>query len=267
MDRDFAVSVVGRVLSINLNLFNKYSHDLGIVKQIKLNLIFNCSDVHTNLNVLEKIVPAIAGILLSPTDKVQSGIQVVAIDLLQTIVKYSKITTSDILTVIGFPAVIKSIVRSDDHLLMQSGGECLHWYLLHCSNKVLNFSDCEGKSGFDYILEAINKLLDPVFSGNVCKHVGKIIITLISKVGSILEMRIHILLRAILSKMQRAETKEVWQSLLIVFAYLFYTECEATINFLTAIPGPTGVSALEFVLGEWLTKESLFYGYYEQVLR
>lgn len=264
IDRNFATSVENRLIALNMNFFMKYSHDPGIVQQIKTNLKDYCLDINTNGSIMEKTVPQIVNILNSPKEKVPSGIQVITMDLLQTIIKYSKLP-NEIVT-IGFPVVIKSIIKSDDQLLMQAGGECLYWYLLHCTAKVLTFTDGDGKTGLDYILEAINKLLDPVLSENVCKHVGKLIVTLISKAGSSLETRLHILLRAILSKMQRAESVEVWQSLLVVFAYLFYTECDAIVSFLTSIPGPTGVSALQFVLDEWISKETFFFGYYEHTL-
>eukprot|EP00064_Thunnus_orientalis_P013015 superscaffoldBa00002064_g13052 len=71
------------------------------------------------------------------------------------------------------------------------------------------------------------------------------------------------ILRAILSKMQQAETLSVMQSLIMVFAHLVHSQLEPLLEFLCSLPGPTGKPALEFVMTEWMSRQHLFYGQYE----
>ncbi len=49
----------------------------------------------------------------------------------------------------------------------------------------------------------------------------------------------------------------------MVYAQLVNTQLEAVLNFLCSVPGPTGDSALSFVLKEWVSKQHVFYGAYE----
>lgn len=42
---------------------------------------------------------------------------------------------------------------------------------------------------------------------------------------------------------------------------------DATLAFLTSVPGPTGTSALEFVLVQWFEREPYITGFYERVMR
>lgn len=117
------------------------------------------------------------------------------------------------------------------------------------------------------MLKALSHLLDPSISEQACKKIGRLIVTLFNKSGVVLASSIHFLLRAILSKMQRVDKQAVWQSLLLVFIYLFYTQMDATLAFLTSVPGPTGTSALEFVLVQWFEREPFITGFYERVMR
>lgn len=66
--------------------------------------------------------------------------------------------------------------------------------------------------------------------------------------------------------MQRLENIDQWQSMLMVFGYLFCSEVEAVVQFLSTVPGPTGASALQFVLEQWLIRERYFTGLYEHII-
>ena len=57
------------------------------------------------------------------------------------------------------------------------------------------------------------------------------------------------------------------QSLLMVYAQLMHSQLGAVLHFLCSVPGPTGQSALHFVLTEWLSRQHVFYGAYENKVR
>ena len=54
-----------------------------------------------------------------------------------------------------------------------------------------------------------------------------------------------------------------FQSLLLVYAQLIQTQLLPVINFLSSVPGPKGESALHFVMTEWVSRQTMFYGNYE----
>ena len=49
----------------------------------------------------------------------------------------------------------------------------------------------------------------------------------------------------------------------MVYAQLIHSQLPAVLNFLSSVPGPTGESALHFVLTEWVSRQHVFYGAYE----
>ena len=57
------------------------------------------------------------------------------------------------------------------------------------------------------------------------------------------------------------------QSLIMVYAHLVNLQLEAVLSFLTSVPGPTGQSALHFLLTEWCGRQHLFYGSYDVKVR
>lgn len=62
-----------------------------------------------------------------------------------------------------------------------------------------------------YVIQVSNQMLDPRTSEFTAAFVGKLVSSLISKVGSALGDNLEHLLRAVLSKMQQAETLSVIQ--------------------------------------------------------
>ena len=112
-------------------------------------------------------------------------------------------------------------------------------------------------------MEVTCKLLDPSSSESSALFVGKLVNTLVLKTGNLLGDNLHIILRSVLSKLQQAKTFTVTQSLLMVFIQLIRQQIEPTLEFLSSVPGPTGKSALDYILTEWCAKQNSFYGSYE----
>jgi len=87
--------------------------------------------------------------------------------------------------------------------------------------------------------------------------------TVIQKVGSRLGSHLELLLKAVLSKLQGAQTLTVIQSLILVYAHLVHSELEAVLQFLSGVPSPRGDTALKWVLEEWVARQQAFFGSYE----
>ncbi len=112
-------------------------------------------------------------------------------------------------------------------------------------------------------------LLDPRINESCSSFVGRLITILITKANQYIGLEnSHQLLRAVLVKLHTSETLSVVQSLVLVFAHLIYYDLPTILDFLSSLPAPTASqsstqSALEFVLINWLNRQHLFFGSYE----
>lgn len=119
--------------------------------------------------------------------------------------------------------------------------------------------------GLNYIMQVATLLLNPMSNEFSAAFVGRLIITIVTKAGNFLGDNIQLLLKAVISKLQLVESLNVVMSLVMTFAHLIITQMEAVLNFLSTVPGPTGVEpAMQFVLSNWLPRQPLFYGTYER---
>ncbi|KAI5093529.1 importin-9, partial [Silurus meridionalis] len=210
-----------------------------------------------------RLIPTLVSIMQAPPDKIPSGLCATAIDILTTVVRNSKPPLSEMLVCQAFPAVAQCTLSADDNATMQNGGECLRAYVSVALEQVGQWQDEQGHSGLWYVMQVVSQLLDPRTSEFTATFVGRLVSTLIARAGTQLGEQLDQMLRAILSKMQQAETLSVMQSLIMVFAHLVHSQIEPLLEFLSSLPGPTGKPALEFVMMEWMSRQHLFYGQYE----
>lgn len=96
-------------------------------------------------------------------------------------------------------------------LSLQNGGECLRAYVSVALEQIAQWHDDQGHNGLWYVMQVVSQLLDPRTSEFTAAFVGRLVSTLISKAGSELGENLDQILRAILSKMQQAETLSVMQ--------------------------------------------------------
>lgn len=186
-----------------------------------------------------------------------------ALDILQILIQYSTAPLSDQLIEIVFPAAMNCILKSDDNAVMQSGGECLRSYIFVAPDQVCSYKNGEG---INFVTQICIMLLNPMNSEYSATFIGPLIITIISKAGNMFGENIYLFLKAAISKMQLIKTLSVVMSLVMIFAYLFITQIDAILNFLTTVPGPTGEPAIQFVFSQWLNNQNLFYGRFERKL-
>ncbi|PNF35800.1 Importin-9 [Cryptotermes secundus] len=212
IDKNFTASCESRVTSLAIAVFLKYNSDPVII-DLTQDVFKELSQNPECLSPLQqRLVPTLVSILNAPVDKIPSGLHSVALDVLQTLVRYSEPPLSDTLMNTAFPAALHCILRTDDNSTMQSGGECLRTYISSSPEQVCNHQDNEGHTGLWYSLQVAALLLNPSSSECTAAYVGRLIVTLITKAGNILGENLDLLLKAVLSKMQRAETLSVIQT-------------------------------------------------------
>lgn len=178
-----------------------------------------------------------ASILNLQGEMANSTMQDISLDVLQTIVKYSTAPLSDQLINNAFPAAVQCILNTDDHAIMQSGGECLRAFIFVAPEQVCSYRNGEG---LNYIMQVITMLLNPMNTEFSAVFVGRLVITVISKAANMLGENVYLILKAVISKMQLVESLSVAMSLILTFAHLFISQMDALLNFLSTVPGPTG---------------------------
>ncbi|XP_076333062.1 importin 9 [Tachypleus tridentatus] len=263
IDKDFTATVEGKVFPLAIAVFLKHSSDPVLVSLSQEIFKELCTIPSCQGSVLQRLLPTIVSILNAPTDKITMGLQAVSLDVLQTVVRSSSKPLLEALITQAFPAAVHCILNTDDNTTVQNGGECLRAYVSVALEQITAWHDEVGHNGLYYTLQVAQHLLDPKTPESSAAFVGRLVSSLIAKAGTSLADKTELLLRAVLSKMQQTETLSVIQSLIMVFAHLIHHQMNAVLEFLCGVPGPTGKSALEFVLTEWCSRQHLFFGAYE----
>ncbi|XP_051780368.1 importin-9 [Erpetoichthys calabaricus] len=260
---DFTSSVENKICPLTIAIFLKYSND-PVVASLAQDIFKELAQIEACQGPMQmRLIPTLVSIMQAPADKIPSGLCATAIDILTTVVRNTQPPLSELLICQAFPVVAQCTLNTDDNAIMQNGGECLRAYVSVALEQIAQWHDEQGHSGLWYVMQVVSQLLDPRTSEFTAAFVGRLVSTLIAKAGAQLGDNLDQILRAILSKMQQAETLSVMQSLIMVFAHLIHSQLEPLLEFLCSLPGPTGKPALEFVMAEWMNRQHLFYGQYE----
>ncbi|XP_068171165.1 importin-9 isoform X1 [Antennarius striatus] len=263
VDPAFTTSAENKICPLTIAIFLKYNND-PVVASLAQDIFKELAQIEGCQGPMQmRLIPTLVSIMQAPPDKIPSGLCATSIDILTTVVRNTKPPLSEMLVCQAFPVVAQCTIRTDDNTIMQNGGECLRAYVSVTLEQIAQWRDEQGNSGLWYVMQVVNQLLDPRTSEFTAAFVGRLVSTLISRAGTELGEQLDQILRAILSKMQQAETLSVMQSLIMVFAHLVHSQLEPLLEFLCSLPGPTGKPALEFVMTEWMSRQHLFYGQYE----
>ncbi|XP_035237885.1 importin-9 [Anguilla anguilla] len=263
VDPAFTTGAESKICPLTIAIFLKYSND-PVVASLAQDIFKELAQIEACQGPMQmRLIPTLISIMQAPSDKIPAGLCATAIDILTTVVRHTKPPLSEMLICQAFPVVAHCTLHTDDNATMQNGGECLRAYVSVALEQVGQWRDEQGRGGLWYVMQVVSQLLDPRTSEFTAAFVGRLVSTLIAHAGTQLGDNLDQILRAILSKMQQAETLSVMQSLIMVFAHLVHSQLEPLLEFLCSLPGPTGKPALEFVMTEWMSRQHLFYGQYE----
>ncbi|ELT91403.1 hypothetical protein CAPTEDRAFT_225381 [Capitella teleta] len=267
VDDELTAKNESKITPLAIAILLKYPHDHHIVGLSQDVFKVMADNQLCYACVEQRLLPTLVSILQAPADKMPIGMAAICLDCLVILVRASpsQQPLSEALIHTAFPAAVHCILKSDDSSCLQNGGECLRAFVSRALDQIAlwQHSSGSGNNGVYYVVQVIVKLLDPKTSEYTASFVGRLIATLFSKCGTQLGENLDLILRAVLSKLQQAETLSVIQSLVLVFAHLMHSQMHAVLDFLSSVPDPTGKPALHFVLTEWCSKQHLFYGAYE----
>uniref|UniRef100_A0A182YB22 Uncharacterized protein n=1 Tax=Anopheles stephensi TaxID=30069 RepID=A0A182YB22_ANOST len=262
-DVNVTATLCAKVINVTMTVFQKYHDDRFLLEMVQDVLKILSQNPFCLLPLQDRIIPTLVTILNQ--DQTASDHQTlspeIALDVLQTLVKYAQAPLSDAMIESAFPSAVHCILRAEDHSVMQAGGECLRSFLAVSPEQICRYKNGEG---LNYVLQVTTMLLNPMNTESTASFIGRLVITIITKVGNLLGDSVDLLLKAVLSKMQLVKSLNVIMSLVTIFAHLMLLQLDAVMNFLSTVPGPTGETAMSFVLANWLSRQHLFYGQYER---
>ncbi|KAI8640342.1 armadillo-type protein [Parasitella parasitica] len=206
-----------------------------------------------------KALPFISQVLSTPdTDPV---VLASAIDLLTAMISFSPSPLPDEFTEQMFPSLMQLAWNVPVIDLLQSAQECLKQFISKDVDHIMRWHDQQGKTGLDYVIHFIAKLLEPTGTDSDALFVGDLIITLIQKAGSGIAPVLPNLLTAVLSRLLNTSHQPFIQSLVMVFAHLVISQQDTVFQFLcdTNINGKSG---LEILMTTWCENYDSFSGYY-----
>ncbi|XP_043224474.1 importin-9-like isoform X2 [Amphibalanus amphitrite] len=263
VDKAFTATYETKITPLAIAVFLKYNKD-PVMVSLSQDIFRELSKNEQCLQALQsRLVPTLLSILKQDPQKLPGGLQTVSLDVLQTLIRSSTPPLSELLISEAFPVAVRCVMHTDDNSTMQSGGECLRAYVSVATEQVCAYRDSQSRSGLWYLIQVCTQLLSPTASEFSAAFVGRLLMVIVSRLGDNLGSELETLLRATLSKMVSSQTTIVIQSLIMVYAHLVNLQLEAVLSFLSSVPGPSGQSALHFLLTEWCGRQHLFYGSYD----
>lgn len=214
----------------------------------------------------EHYAPALYGRCLPFLDSVfktvsnQPVVMASAVDLLTAMIRYAKSPLPNEFTEQMFPIVMELGWNSTDEDILQSVQECLKQYIAKDCDHIIQWRDASGKSGLDYVIHFVARLLQSS-TPSQSLFVGDLIITLIQKAGNNIAGVLPELLNAVLARLQSTDYQPFVQSLVMVFAHLIIQQQDTVYQFLcnTTVNGKGG---LEILMQMWCDYFDSFSGYY-----
>ncbi|KAI8066912.1 armadillo-type protein [Gongronella butleri] len=242
-----------------LDVWSKFASDSIIISYILDVFEEFAKNEHYFPSLCTRSLPFIAQ-TLARTDA-EASVQGNAIDLLTAILTFGPSPLPVELSQQMYPALMDLVWRNPDPEILQSSQECIKQFLAKDTDHIVQWRDQSGKSGLDYAIHFVAKLLAPSASDSDALFVGDLIVTMIQKVGNAIAPVLPELLNAVLVRLESTTSQPFIQSLVLVFAHLINSQQDTVLDFLlkTSINGKSGLAIL---MTHWVDNYDSFSGYY-----
>ncbi|KAI8921286.1 armadillo-type protein [Powellomyces hirtus] len=207
----------------------------------------------------EQMIPVVRGVIREENVYTTPAAAATALDFMTSLIKHAPEPLPPIYTSSIFPEIIQLLLVVDDHAILQNGQDTIKELVQRDLPGLMRWSD-GSKSGMDYIIALVSKLLRPGQSESASIFVGNLITKLIQKGGDSLLPILPDLLTAVVRRLEDAKTSSFIQQLVMVFAHLFIRQTTTTLDFLASLQlqDKTG---LQLVLSSWCDHFTDFQGY------
>ncbi|KAF8079173.1 armadillo-type protein [Lyophyllum atratum] len=207
--------------------------------------------------VVKQALPRLSNAIASATPE-ESWIAGSAIELITSLVQGSPESgIGEGFFALLAPNLFKCLGEAEDR---DNGISCLTVIIRKDCNQLLSWSDPNGRSGIDYVLTLIGKMLDSQDeSGGLV--IGDLIIHLLRRAGESVLPVLPQLLQAMVGRMVSAKTATFLQSLVIPFAFLINNQSDTVLSLLESMI-VHGRSGLDILIQTWCENAETFQGFW-----
>lgn len=162
------------------------------------------------------------------------------------------------------PCVFECLKIAEDRDVLQNGVLLLTLVVRKDVGQLLSWTHTDGQSGLLHVFTVIARLLqNQDESGGLV--IGDLIIHLFRRAGEGVLPVLPDLLQAMLVRMRSAQTATFLQSLVVPFAFLVYSHCDAALDLLEATrvgEGEDSRLGLDVLLNTWCENATTFQGFW-----
>ncbi|KAJ3506346.1 hypothetical protein NLJ89_g6919 [Agrocybe chaxingu] len=254
--------LAGSLVTAILEVWNKNNKDpifISIFTDILTNLASSPANGIYETVVKQALPPLSAAV--SSAKKEESWIASSAIDLISGLVSGAKENNLGE----GFfqllaPGLFSCLGGAEDRDVLQNGISCLTLIIRKDCNQIVSWNDGSGRSGLDYVLSLIGRMLESQDeSGGL--QIGDLIIHLLRRTGDAVLPVLPQLLQAMVSRMTTAKTATFLQSLVIPFAFLINNQRDTVLALLESLD-INGRNGLDILIQTWCENAETFQGFW-----
>ena len=246
------VSVGGSLAALILEIWRRSASDPLVHLQV-LDLVSSCaaSDPSLQRTMEEVLTPAVLADLQPGVDPIAAAS---AVELYGVLLKRAAVPLQQRLWDCSAP-LLEVVLRSDESRLLQNACESLVCLVQRAPQQIVDGGLLEK------LLLGLSHLLGPELDDDACFFVGPLAMLILSQYGSTLPAHLTVgLLRALVTRLGRAERQYLQQELIVVCARLLYEDLQGVLAALAGMSVPAGgkeANGLELLLTIWLrnTKE------------
>ncbi|RKO89834.1 armadillo-type protein, partial [Blyttiomyces helicus] len=208
----------------------------------------------------ERMIPAIKDAMRMENISKMPSVVATAIDLMHSLVKNAPEHLLPVYVTQMFPDLVRLLLTVEDHGILQNGQDAIKVLVQRDLAGIARWTD-GSKTGLDYVIQFIAKLLHPSQDESASIFVGDLITQLIKHGGDNLVAVLPDLLTAVTRKLEMAKTSLFIQTLVMVFAHLIQTRMETVIDFLSGLT-IENKNGLAILLNAWCENFADFQGFY-----
>ncbi|KAM7188180.1 armadillo-type protein [Naviculisporaceae sp. PSN 640] len=265
---DLRIAITPNVPAIDL-LFLIAKHGAAnfqvnmIVTEAFEEIVRAMNDPQSYTLLCERVVPSIIASFDVANITQDDPLVTLAAEILVYLVEYGTEPLPNGFVSALLPKLNNLLMNSREGEVLRPGAEALKYMLRHDHQQVFAWHDEENRSGLECTLRIIDRLLSSSVEDNAASEVGGLAAELVEKAGpDRLGPFLSQLLQAVAARLETAQTPNLIQSLIIVFARLSLETAQDVVNFLADIQ-ISNQNGLQVVLSKWLENSVNFAGYDE----
>ncbi|KAJ2997787.1 Importin 9 [Globomyces sp. JEL0801] len=243
-----------------LSLLNTWSEDVFIMELVQEWFQELASNELISTPFQTRMFPILVSAISAEQYQANSTLSAIALDLCTCLIQSVPDPLPSCYAQQLFPKVIEMMLSVSESGLLQNGQETLKQLVNRDILGIVQWSH-NGRSGLDFLLEFIAKMLLPEESESSALFIGELITKLIQKASDQLTPYLPQLLGAVINRLANAQMPAFIETLVLVFCHLIQTQAQTVIDFLYPITLGNR-NGLEILVQAWCESFNDFHGVY-----